>query len=199
MYIACLSAFYYTTAYDKNEICFILSIYENRREGTAMTKEKARYGDVIFADHGLYKHYGVYAGEDKVIHYATPAGESKFADEARVREDTVADFLNGAETYGICEFSDDLDIGNILWNFCNPNHETLDDILEAFDTYSVYSPEDTVQRARNRLGETKYDLVKNNCEHFAVWCKTGVADSRQVDFLLGWVPVVRIITEWLKE
>jgi hypothetical protein len=26
----------------------------------------------------------------------------------------------------------------------------------------------------------KYDLVFHNCEHFARWCKYGVAESRQV-------------------
>lgn len=33
--------------------------------------------------------------------------------------------------------------------------------------------EQVVARALSRLGERGYDLVENNCEHFAVWCKTG--------------------------
>ncbi len=37
-----------------------------------------------------------------------------------------------------------------------------------------------VNRAINRLGENKYNLLFNNCEHFATWCKTGVNDSKQV-------------------
>ncbi len=41
-----------------------------------------------------------------------------------------------------------------------------------------------VQRAHTRLGEQKYNLLSNNCEHFATWCKTGISESRQVrDFL----------------
>ena len=32
----------------------------------------------------------------------------------------------------------------------------------------------------SKLGETGYHLVKNNCEHFATWCCTGQAASRQV-------------------
>ena len=31
-----------------------------------------------------------------------------------------------------------------------------------------------------RLGEEKYNLVTNNCEHFAMWCKTGESVSGQV-------------------
>ena len=42
-------------------------------------------------------------------------------------------------------------------------------------------PADTVVlRARRRLGERKYNLLHNNCEHFALWCKTGISSSGQV-------------------
>jgi hypothetical protein len=37
-----------------------------------------------------------------------------------------------------------------------------------------------VNRAISRLGENKYNLIFNNCEHFATWCKTGVSDSQQI-------------------
>jgi hypothetical protein len=37
-----------------------------------------------------------------------------------------------------------------------------------------------VERAESRVGEDKYHLVFNNCEHFATWCKTGSARSEQV-------------------
>jgi len=41
-------------------------------------------------------------------------------------------------------------------------------------------PERTVARAESRLGETGYDLIANNCEHFARWCVTGDHTSEQV-------------------
>lgn len=41
-----------------------------------------------------------------------------------------------------------------------------------------------IKRAMSRLGENKYNLLFNNCEHFATWCKTGISESKQViDFL----------------
>jgi hypothetical protein len=41
-----------------------------------------------------------------------------------------------------------------------------------------------VERAESRLGEQKYNLLFNNCEHFASWCKTGIGYSKQVtDFI----------------
>ena len=38
-----------------------------------------------------------------------------------------------------------------------------------------------VERARSRLGEDRYRLWSNNCEHFVHWCLTGSARSRQVE------------------
>ena len=35
-----------------------------------------------------------------------------------------------------------------------------------YDAYTV------LERAMSRLGERKYNLLANNCEHFATWCKT---------------------------
>ena len=43
-----------------------------------------------------------------------------------------------------------------------------------------FVPTVVVERAESRLGEKKYNLLFNNCEHFANWCKTGIADSKQI-------------------
>jgi len=60
----------------------------------------------------------------------------------------------------------------------NPKKEEFYRIdYPAGDTYSV---DEVVQRACDRLGEAKYNLVTNNCKHFAHWCKTGRAESEQV-------------------
>ena len=42
----------------------------------------------------------------------------------------------------------------------------------------------TLRRAIGRLGEQDYNLLFNNCEHFATWCKTGRHRSGQVDSVL---------------
>lgn len=48
--------------------------------------------------------------------------------------------------------------------------------------YGICDPPDVVvKRAESRLGERGYNLLFNNCEHFAVWCKTGGARSEQVE------------------
>ena len=39
----------------------------------------------------------------------------------------------------------------------------------------------TLRRAMGRLGEESYNLLFNNCEHFAHWCKTGRHRSAQLE------------------
>ena len=44
--------------------------------------------------------------------------------------------------------------------------------------------EDIVRRARSRLGERRYNLLRNNCEHFCNWCQLGECRSEQVEALM---------------
>lgn len=49
---------------------------------------------------------------------------------------------------------------------------------------ACFIPDTVIRRAESRLGEQKYNLLFNNCEHFATWCKTGISYSQQVaDFI----------------
>ena len=51
---------------------------------------------------------------------------------------------------------------------------------------AAYAPIDVAARALSRVGEDRYSLLRNNCEHFCAWCANGVARSAQVDRFLGW-------------
>ena len=51
-------------------------------------------------------------------------------------------------------------------------------------------PGQTLRRAMGRLGEQNYNLLFNNCEHFAHWCKTGRHRSRQVEEAIRWPTAV---------
>lgn len=47
--------------------------------------------------------------------------------------------------------------------------------------YGRRDKDDTVvERAESKLGSCEYNLVTNNCEHFATWCCTGRTASQQV-------------------
>jgi hypothetical protein len=45
---------------------------------------------------------------------------------------------------------------------------------------SAYDGDSAAQRAYSRLGEDRYDVHANNCEHFCTWVRTGNHVSRQV-------------------
>jgi len=113
--------------------------------------DSIKKGDILFVDKGLYKHYGIYAGDGVVIHYLDKTGN--FGANIKVQEASVDDFACGAEIK-VCHLDE--------------------------KKYTLYSGEETLRRAYSRLGEKNYNLIFNNCEHFAVWCKTGISDSEQV-------------------
>jgi hypothetical protein len=48
-----------------------------------------------------------------------------------------------------------------------------------------FAREEAVRRARSRLGESRYRILTNNCEHFCSWCLTGDARSAQVERALA--------------
>lgn len=48
------------------------------------------------------------------------------------------------------------------------------------------APDKVVRRAMEALGERRYKLVRNNCEHFATWCSTDRAHSWQVRRYTSW-------------
>jgi len=47
-----------------------------------------------------------------------------------------------------------------------------DSIIRVYEP-SDYTKNEIVQRAKSRLGESDYNLVWNNCENFATWCRCG--------------------------
>jgi cell wall-associated NlpC family hydrolase len=54
------------------------------------------------------------------------------------------------------------------------------------DSPTSFAPTEVVARARSRLGEDRYRIATNNCEHFCHWCLSGQNRSVQIDRRLGW-------------
>jgi len=49
-----------------------------------------------------------------------------------------------------------------------------------------FSSVEIVQRALSRIGERRYRVLTNNCEHFCEWCVRGEHRSYQVDRRRSW-------------
>ena len=59
-----------------------------------------------------------------------------------------------------------------------------------------FNGNEIVRRACSRLGERRYDLLKNNREHFCNWCRLGENRSLQVEWLTA--PVRLLLTGLLR-
>ncbi|MCA8003399.1 lecithin retinol acyltransferase family protein [Burkholderia metallica] len=63
---------------------------------------------------------------------------------------------------------------------------SVDDFCAGFELAIVrhaqplYDGTEAARRAASRLGECRYRLLTNNCEHFCLWCLFGVGRSDQV-------------------
>jgi hypothetical protein len=53
------------------------------------------------------------------------------------------------------------------------------------DALSDFDVREIVCRARSRVGEDRYRLLTNNCEHFCEWCLRGTARSFQIEAWLA--------------
>ncbi|HEX3031835.1 MAG TPA: lecithin retinol acyltransferase family protein [Bacillota bacterium] len=165
----------------------------------ASSRTKPSSGDVLGIPrnlHGLqYEHYGIYAGDGRVIHY-TSADSSEPLD-LRIMETSFRDFMKSSREFFILNFdqlknpvkSDLISIEGLQDTLSEEYLEQLEALLEIKELLLksqmiIYSPEETLKRARSRLGENSYSLLLNNCEHFAVWCKTGLSRSYQIEKLL---------------
>jgi len=123
----------------------------------SITEKVPLPGDVIVADRVLYKHYGIYIGDGRVIHYSAGSGIELDADKAKIIETSLADFLDGSALY-----------------------------VEESDEPGAFPPDRVVQRAKDMIGQMhgEYHVAFNNCEHFTHWCKYGTKKSNQVNTVL---------------
>ena len=113
----------------------------------------SKRGDMIRVKCGSVYHYGIFVSETEIIQFGrSPAYGDK---ERRVLSTDISEFSRGGVV------------------------ETMK--LGFFERLSRIPPEKTVKLAREIIGEGGYDIVKNNCEHFAYRCVFGKSYSEQSD------------------
>lgn len=158
----------------------IPNINEQDIQALEKTIQCAENGDVIKVNRGLYDHYGIFVKNNQhVVHYTGENSPNDF--NGIVRETSLTEFLNGTNNFTICHFPEKIEQLTFL-----DNRNLLSDLWQKikelkFENYHLYSGDETVNRARNEIGRRGYNLLCNNCEHFAIWCKTGIRESSQVN------------------
>ena len=142
-----------------------------------LTKENVHLlaGDIIKVKRIGYWHVGIYISDHEVIHFSSLESDTSSKDN-KIIKTSLKQFLRGRKRLEKVKFSSDSNKDDPLefffkdYKFYNPD-------------YKLYPAHEVVERAKSRLGEMGYDLRDNNCEHFAIWCKTGISQSRQIDLL----------------
>jgi hypothetical protein len=56
-----------------------------------------------------------------------------------------------------------------------------------------FVPQEVMRRARSRVGENRYRILRNNCEHFCEWCLRGESRSYQVERFLSSSSALRMM------
>ncbi|MEA5498271.1 lecithin retinol acyltransferase family protein [Limnoraphis robusta Tam1] len=111
-------------------------------------------GDHICRNDGHYWHHGIYCGDitlqNRIYHNVVIHYTSK-NNCGQIRSVSYENFANNQDIY-----------------YVDHKHD------------NCFAPETVIHRAVNRLGEIDYNIFRNNCEHFANWCKIGKKVSYQV-------------------
>lgn len=122
------------------------------------TSRSPKLGDHIRVQrmNGIYYHHGIYVSDEEVIHFTGTEDDSilNWSNNEVIKSD-LKFFLNG----GILEV-----------------REYTED-----EKNDLYPPEHIVNYARTCLGDKGYNLIFNNCEHFANVCTLGRFRSKQVE------------------
>ena len=110
-----------------------------------------KLGDMVRTKVQFYHHYGIFVSESEVIQFGLPNDPLRSAEQIRVLSTDVMTFLQGG----------DLEV-------MAPDRS---------ERRQMRSPEQIVAIARQRIGEGGYDILHNNCEHFANDCVFGQPHS----------------------
>ena len=116
--------------------------------------------DPIAGDHirvlvNGYYHHGIYIGNDEVVQFGHPFDMYQDHREIKVIKSPIEDFLRGG--------------------FLEVRQYSKKELKIKFSNDKI------CELALSKLGEGDYNLLYNNCEHFATFCVFGKKESKQVD------------------
>lgn len=147
---------------------------ELRRHNSTVLAELSK-GDLVEFPRGYYSHWGVYKGDEEIVHLA---GDDNDGINANV---------NSGHVFTICGkgFNKACVKVDNFWDVAGSSrvkkNNNKDKKSKPFD------PDEIIERALSKLGAIPYNVLWNNCEHFAAWCRNGENWSQQAETFLKWV------------
>ncbi|PON97039.1 Endopeptidase, NLPC/P60 domain containing protein [Trema orientale] len=135
----------------------------------------------------FYSHHGIYVGENRVIHFrGTQKPESSKSSDRTPTRCEVCQYSRKEDRGVVKCCLDCFRKGHRLFRFeygVSSSHFVLNRSGTCTTGSCRYSPEEVVRRATEMLnsveGFGEYVLLRNNCETFAVYCKTNKPVSLQ--------------------
>lgn len=100
-------------------------------------------------------HHGIYIGNDEVVQFGLPFDMYRPKEEVKVVKTNITEFLQGG--------------------FLETRIFTKKEMKQKNNDQKI------VEIALSKLGEGGYDIVHNNCEHFANFCIFNNKSSSQID------------------
>jgi hypothetical protein len=119
--------------------------------GMIWVEKSPVFGDMVRTKVQFYYHYGIFASESEVIQFGLPNDPLRSSEQIRVLSTDVITFLQGG----------DLEVM----------------VPDTQSRRQMRRPEQIVAIARERIGEGGYNIIHNNCEHFASDCVFGQPHS----------------------
>ncbi|XP_022720036.1 lecithin retinol acyltransferase-like [Durio zibethinus] len=145
---------------------------------------KPEPGDHIYSERsgGLYDHHGIYVGDDMVIHLQGPAKQKHIGSSAPCQKcGYKRDFIGGVIKTCLDCFLDGHSLHfyeyGVPFVVFNRRRRGTCHVGHSKPAYEVIK---TATDFLEGNGFGCYDMFANNCEDFAVYCKTGTAISHQV-------------------
>ncbi|KAI7753413.1 hypothetical protein M8C21_022800, partial [Ambrosia artemisiifolia] len=141
-------------------------------------------GDHIYAWRNLYTHHGIYIGEGKIIHFVNPKGNGNPI--KNLIGFSTASSSGGEEAKTPCKNSfcklEKVAGSGVKMSLHRFKYKVSREFLllqavgGSCTTAESDPPEEVIHRAiyLYENGYGKYDLTNNNCEDFALYCKTGL-------------------------
>jgi len=139
------------------------------------TYNSMRAGDLVEFHRGLYTHWGVAIGNGKIIHLSGDDGDGLGTHVGgKLGSISGSVFTISGVSFDKAKVRCD--------DFWDVARESKADVNNSKDEYIRADAEHViVKRALSRLGNIGYNMLWSNCEHFASWCRYGMAWSEQVD------------------